>query len=149
VPLLFKPSDRHNCACLLVPRLRRLPKDRQLGPELLYRTCQCDRDRTYGSAVALKNWIDQHQVNVTGFNIITENVHARRSRPLFQWAFGNRVRLGVIAVQNPRLRSSPLVALQPRVERCCERRVRLLVRQVLFSPHEEKPVKGERLAGHD
>jgi hypothetical protein len=83
------------------PRLRRLPKDRQLGPELLYRTCQCDRDRTYGSAVALKNWIDQHQVNVTGFNIITENVHARRSRPLFQWAFGNRVRLGVIAVQNP------------------------------------------------
>ena len=108
-----------------------------------------DRDRTYGSAVALKNWIDQHQVNVTGLNIITENVHARRSRLLFQRAFGNRVRLGVIAVQNPDYDPAHWWRYSEGLKDIVSEGCAYLYAKFFFSPPEEKPVKGERLAGHD
>jgi uncharacterized SAM-binding protein YcdF (DUF218 family) len=108
-----------------------------------------DRDRTYGSAVALKNWIDQHQVNVTGLNIITEDVHARRTRLLFQRAFGNRVRLGVIAVQNPDYDPAHWWRYSQGLKDIVSEGCAYLYAKFFFSPHEENPVKGERLAGHD
>jgi uncharacterized SAM-binding protein YcdF (DUF218 family) len=59
------------------------------------------RDRTYSSAVALREWFQEHQMAVQGINVVTEGVHARRTRLLFQKAFGNGVRVGIIAVANP------------------------------------------------
>jgi uncharacterized SAM-binding protein YcdF (DUF218 family) len=59
------------------------------------------RDRTYSSAVALREWFREHNMTVTNFVILTEDVHARRSRLLFQEAFGDSVQVGVIAVRNP------------------------------------------------
>jgi hypothetical protein len=59
------------------------------------------RDRTYNSAVALREWLRLHQPKVTGFNVLTEDVHARRTRLLFQEAFGKDVHVGIIAVPNP------------------------------------------------
>lgn len=38
---------------------------------------------------------------VGSINVVTEGVHARRTRLLFQEAFGNRVQVGIIAVPNP------------------------------------------------
>jgi uncharacterized SAM-binding protein YcdF (DUF218 family) len=58
-------------------------------------------DRTYCSAVALRDWLKQHDVTVSGINIVTEAVHARRTRLLFQKAFGGGVKVGIIAVPNP------------------------------------------------
>ena len=60
-----------------------------------------DRDRTYGSAVALRNWFREHNVSVHGINVVTEDLHARRSRLLFQKALGDNITVGVIAVPNP------------------------------------------------
>jgi uncharacterized SAM-binding protein YcdF (DUF218 family) len=60
-----------------------------------------DRDRTYGSAVALRNWFHEHNLAVRGINVLTEDVHARRTRLLFQKALGDNVRVGIIAVPNP------------------------------------------------
>jgi uncharacterized SAM-binding protein YcdF (DUF218 family) len=60
-----------------------------------------DRDRTYGSAVALRNWFREHNVSVHGINVVTEDLHARRSRLLFQKALGDNIVVGVIAVPNP------------------------------------------------
>ena len=60
-----------------------------------------DRDRTYGSAVALRNWFRAHDTAVSGINVITENLHARRTRLLFQKALGDKVAVGVIAIPNP------------------------------------------------
>ena len=60
-----------------------------------------DRDRTYGSAVALRNWFREHDVSVRGINVLTEDVHARRTRLLFQEALGKNVVVGVISVPNP------------------------------------------------
>ena len=59
-----------------------------------------DRDRTYGSAVALRNWFRDHNMAVAGINIVTEDLHARRTRLLFQKAFGKDVQVGIIAVAN-------------------------------------------------
>ena len=47
-----------------------------------------DRDRTYASAVALRNWFHAHNLPVRRINVMTEDVHARRTRLLFQKALG-------------------------------------------------------------
>ena len=60
-----------------------------------------DRDRTYGSAVALRNWFRQHKMVVSGIDVITEDLHARRTRLLFEKALGDKVAVGVIAIPNP------------------------------------------------
>ena len=59
------------------------------------------RDRTYSSAIALRDWIQAHQLSVRRINVLTENTHARRTQLLFQKAFGNGVEVGIIAVPNP------------------------------------------------
>ena len=60
-----------------------------------------DRDRTYGSAVALRNWFREHNMPVSGIDVVTEDLHARRTRLLFQKALGHDVAVGIIAVPNP------------------------------------------------
>lgn len=58
------------------------------------------RDRTYSSAIALRNWFRGQNASVHSINVVTEDVHARRTRLLFQKAFGTKVAVGVIAVPN-------------------------------------------------
>jgi DUF218 domain. len=60
-----------------------------------------DRDRTYSAAIALRDWFTEHHVAVHGINVVTEDVHARRSRLLFQEALGPGVKIGIVAVPNP------------------------------------------------
>ncbi len=60
-----------------------------------------DRDRTYGSAVALRNWLGEHNIALHSINVITEGAHARRTQLLFQKAFGDDVKVGVISVSSP------------------------------------------------
>lgn len=59
------------------------------------------RDRTYSSAVALREWFREHDMPVNTINVLTEDTHARRTRLLFQEAFGDRVEVGIISVRNP------------------------------------------------
>jgi uncharacterized SAM-binding protein YcdF (DUF218 family) len=59
------------------------------------------RDRTYSSAIALRNWLRDHNVGVRSINIVTEGCHARRTQLLFQEALGKNVSVGIIAVPNP------------------------------------------------
>ena len=59
------------------------------------------RDRTYTSALALREWFRLQTNTVTAFNLLTEDVHARRSRLLFQKAFGTAMPVGIIAVPDP------------------------------------------------
>ncbi len=60
-----------------------------------------DRDRTYNSAIALRNWLREHKVEVRSLNAVTEGAHARRTRLLFQKALGPNVEVGIIALHNP------------------------------------------------
>ena len=58
------------------------------------------QDRTYDSAVALRDWFREKGMAVGSLNIVTENTHARRTRLLFQEALGKDVKVGIIAVPN-------------------------------------------------
>ena len=60
-----------------------------------------DRDRTYSSAIALRDWFRKHNMHIQSINIVTEDAHARRTRLLFQEALGKNVQVGIIAVPNP------------------------------------------------
>jgi uncharacterized SAM-binding protein YcdF (DUF218 family) len=59
------------------------------------------RDRTYSSALALKEWCAENGVSLTGINIVTADVHARRTRLLFQKALGPGVEVGIISIPQP------------------------------------------------
>jgi len=59
------------------------------------------RDRTYSSAIALRNWLREHDMQVRSLNIATEGAHARRTRMLFEKALGANVAVGVISVPSP------------------------------------------------
>lgn len=74
-----------------------------LAPALVQRapSHESGRDRTYSSAVALREWCRTNAVTLTNFNVLTEDVHARRTQLLFQKAFGHEVRVGVVAVPDP------------------------------------------------
>jgi hypothetical protein len=58
------------------------------------------QDRTYASALALKKWLQEHNAMPAEFNLISLGPHARRSRLLFEKAFGGDVRVGIIALED-------------------------------------------------
>jgi uncharacterized SAM-binding protein YcdF (DUF218 family) len=60
-----------------------------------------DRDRTYGSAVALRTWFREHNMSVSSIDVVTEDLHGRRTRLLFQKALGDKIAVGVIAIPSP------------------------------------------------
>lgn len=58
------------------------------------------KDRTYHSALAVNQWLAQHGVSVRFINVATLGPHARRSRLLYEKAFGKDVQVGVIGLQD-------------------------------------------------
>ena len=57
------------------------------------------KDRTFISALALRNWMEQHNT-LSDFNLVTLGPHARRSQLLFSQAFDDLIEIGVISVPN-------------------------------------------------
>ncbi len=60
-----------------------------------------NRNRTYYSAVALRDWFQAQHLHVDSLNVLTEGAHARRTWMLFQEAFGPGIKVGIISVANP------------------------------------------------
>lgn len=56
------------------------------------------RDRTYHAAVALRDWCRENHVELKAINVMTVDVHARRTRLLYQKALGSDVKVGIISV---------------------------------------------------
>ena len=61
------------------------------------RTPLAKRDRTLNSAGAVKQWLKENKPKVTGINIYSENVHARRSWVVYRKVFEPKIKVGVIA----------------------------------------------------
>lgn len=55
-------------------------------------------DRTYQSALALRKYFQATGQPVKAINVVTIGAHARRTRLIYQHAFGEGVAIGVIAV---------------------------------------------------
>jgi hypothetical protein len=58
------------------------------------------KDRTFYSALAVKQWLGQQKMDLKSLDVATEGPHARRSRLMYQKAFGDGVRVGVIALDS-------------------------------------------------
>jgi uncharacterized SAM-binding protein YcdF (DUF218 family) len=78
-------------------KLRRLGMAEDMVTSVPCRDAQ--EDRTYHSALAVKRWFRGNGISVKSIDVLTLGPHARRSRLLFQKAFGGNVRVGVIAVE--------------------------------------------------
>lgn len=59
------------------------------------------RDRTYSSALALREYFRTNGLAIKSFNVLTEDAHARRTGMLFQKAFGTNADIGIISVPDP------------------------------------------------
>ena len=59
------------------------------------------KDRTYVSALALKGWLEAHGGVPPSLNVVSVGPHARRTRLLFERAFGSQTQIGIIAVEDP------------------------------------------------
>ncbi len=64
------------------------------------------QDRTYASAVALRRWLIREGSLPSRLNVLTADAHARRTRLLFEKAFGDEVDVGIIAVPDDRFESA-------------------------------------------
>jgi hypothetical protein len=58
------------------------------------------RDRTFASALAVKNWLAQNNMQPKGINLFSIGPHSRRSWILFKEAIGEEVPVGIIACEN-------------------------------------------------
>src|SRR5207248_2381285 len=92
------------------------------------------RDRTYGSAVALKEWLREHNEQLRTFNIFTEGAHARRTRLMFQEAFGSDIRIGVISVPSPDFQTKRWWHYSEGVEEVIQETIEYLYGKFLFRP---------------
>lgn len=59
---------------------------------------EVSRNRTYLSAVALRDWFEKQAIPVKAIDVVTLGTHARRSRLLVDKAFHGTIAVGVIAV---------------------------------------------------
>ncbi len=59
-----------------------------------------EKDRTYASALATRDWLASHEVRSPSIDVFTVGTHARRSWMLFRHALGSRVRVGIISSPN-------------------------------------------------
>jgi hypothetical protein len=58
------------------------------------------RNRTYLSAVMIREWAKRSGLAIDSLDVFSWDVHARRSRILYQLAFGPHVRVGVYAARS-------------------------------------------------
>lgn len=63
-------------------------------------TAERYRNRTFASAVALREYCEVHKVEIRSINVVTVGSHARRSRLCFRRALGDQIPIGVIAVED-------------------------------------------------
>lgn len=58
------------------------------------------KDRTYQLALSARNWFTQEEMTVSSLDVATVGPHARRSRLMFEKAFGNSTIIGIIALDD-------------------------------------------------
>jgi uncharacterized SAM-binding protein YcdF (DUF218 family) len=92
-------NDYNTLASVAATRLRAAG----LAPEVVRMVPSrvMEHDRTFGAAVALRDWLRRHGGVPAKVNVLTANAHARRTRLLFQCALGSQVQVGVISIQDP------------------------------------------------
>lgn len=55
------------------------------------------KDRTYESAITLRQWLENSNLNIKSINLFTHDTHARRSWIMFKKALAPQIKVGIIA----------------------------------------------------
>ena len=58
------------------------------------------RDRTYHLALAVRDWFQERGERPASLDVITLGPHARRSKLMFEKAFGNSANIGIVALDD-------------------------------------------------
>ncbi|MGV3772930.1 MAG: hypothetical protein ACO1QB_08515 [Verrucomicrobiales bacterium] len=93
-----------------------------------------NRDRTFNSATSLRNYLERGNQPLKSFNIITLGPHARRSRLLFQKAFGKETKVGVISLRNREYENSRWWRHSEGVKEVFSEGIAFLYSAFVFSP---------------
>lgn len=88
-----EPGDTY--ARVAMKRLQRISKD--LENVRAVPSIDVERDRTYALAIAVREWLVTEGVAVKRLNVMTVGTHARRSRLMFEKAFGPEVEIGILS----------------------------------------------------
>ena len=59
-----------------------------------------EKDRTYSSALALREWMGAHGGVPAAINVISLGAHSRRTHKLFSMAFEGKCKVGILAIRN-------------------------------------------------
>lgn len=90
------PSDTYASVAYWNLRHAGVPAEKmRMVPSFVSKT-----DRTYSSAVALRDWARTNHVELRPFSVVTLGPHGRRSRLLHAKAFGTGQGIGVISLVN-------------------------------------------------
>jgi hypothetical protein len=57
------------------------------------------QNRTFLNAVMAREWFKQEGISLSRLDVFSSGVHTRRSRDLYQQAFGDQVAIGIVAAQ--------------------------------------------------
>jgi hypothetical protein len=94
-----------------------------------------DRDRTYHGAVAVRQWLAAHAHDVKALDVVTAGTHARRSRLLYEKAFGRGISVGVIAIQSGEYDPAHWWRSSEGIREVPFEAIAYLYARFLFSPH--------------
>lgn len=130
-------NDYNTSASLAAGRLRAAGLDPNLIQMVPSRVSE--RDRTYSSAVALRDWFQEHHLTVQAINVVTVDVHARRSRLMFEKALGPGVKVGIIAVPNPDYAAGQWWRYSEGVKEVVSESVAYAYARLFFWPRAAKP----------
>jgi hypothetical protein len=92
------------------------------------------RDRTYSAALGVKAWLESSNAAVRAVNLYSLGPHSRRSRLLYQKAFGSRVKVGVFAHPDNRYDSKRWWASNDGFQEVPGEGIAYLYARILFHP---------------
>ena len=95
------------------------------------------RDRTYASAVALRDLLQRHGELPQQINLISMGAHSRRSRLLFRKAFGGKSKIGILAITDKNYDSAQWWRSSQGVRTVIDEMVAYLYARLLFNPEME------------
>jgi hypothetical protein len=94
------------------------------------------KDRTYASALALRDLFHRDGNRPSQINLISMGVHARRSRLLFEKAFGPGTKVGVLAIEDQNYNPSRWWKYSQGVRSVTDELLAYCYARLLFSPDD-------------
>jgi len=95
------------------------------------------QDRTYAAAVALKKWLIEHNLPATNINVLSVGPHGRRSRLMFEKAFGKDAEVGIISVAPFEYNQSDWWRSSPGVRGVTSEFLAYLYARIIFHPSKD------------